>query len=76
MSAAAICTSYIAEILQGIHLAADVYKIALFTSSASLDNTTTAYLSHERSRQLRHLRCRRRHTWHLRDRIERQNRLA
>ena len=43
MSAAAICTSYIAEILQGIHLAADTYKIALFTSSASLDNTTTAY---------------------------------
>lgn len=43
MSAAAICTSYIAEILQGIHLAADTYKIALYTSSASLDNTTTAY---------------------------------
>ena len=43
MSAAAICTSYIAEILQGLHLAANTYKIALYTSSASLDNTTTAY---------------------------------
>jgi hypothetical protein len=38
-----ICTSFILEALQGIHLAADVYKIALYTSSASLDYTTTAY---------------------------------
>lgn len=39
----ALCTSYKAEILSGIHLAADVYKIALFTNLATLDATTTAY---------------------------------
>lgn len=39
----ALCTSYKAEILSGIHLAADVYKIALFTSLATLDATTTTY---------------------------------
>jgi hypothetical protein len=43
MSAQALCVSYLKEILQGIHLAADTYKIALYTSSASLDHTTTAY---------------------------------
>jgi hypothetical protein len=39
----AICNSYKQEILQGIHLAADVYKIALFASSATLNKATTAY---------------------------------
>lgn len=39
----ALCNSFKAEILQGIHLAADVYKIALFTSAASLSKATTAY---------------------------------
>ena len=39
----AICTSFKSEILQGIHAAADVYKIALFTSSATLSAATTAY---------------------------------
>jgi hypothetical protein len=39
----AMCTSYKQEILGGIHLAADTYKIALFTSSATLDASTTAY---------------------------------
>jgi hypothetical protein len=39
----ALCNSYKQEILQGIHLAADTYKIALFTSSATWDATTTAY---------------------------------
>lgn len=39
----AICLSYLAEILQGIHLAADTYKIALYTSSSTLDGTATAY---------------------------------
>lgn len=38
-----ICTSYLAEILDGIHLAADTYKIALFTSAAALTAATTAY---------------------------------
>lgn len=40
---AAICNSYKQEVLQGIHLAADVYKIALYTSSATLSKSTTAY---------------------------------
>lgn len=40
---AAMVNSYKGEIPQGIHLAADVYKIALYTSAASLDKTTTAY---------------------------------
>lgn len=40
---AAICTSYKMEALQGIHLAADVYKLALYSSSATLGASTTAY---------------------------------
>jgi hypothetical protein len=41
---AAICNSYKQEVLQGIHLAADVYKLALFRSAtATLDKTTAAY---------------------------------
>lgn len=39
----AICNSFKQEILEGVHDAADTYKMALFTSSASLDKTTTAY---------------------------------
>lgn len=39
----ALCTSYKKEVLQGVHLAADVYKIALFTAAANLSAATTAY---------------------------------
>ena len=43
----ALCTSFKVEILQGIHnftlSTGDVFKLALYTSSASLDATTTAY---------------------------------
>jgi hypothetical protein len=49
----AMCTSFKVEILNGIHAfgtsviraatTADTFKIALYTSSASLDATTTAY---------------------------------
>lgn len=38
-----IPTSFKSEVLQGVHLAADTYKIALFTSTATLDATTTVY---------------------------------
>ena len=40
---AAICTSFKQEILGGEHEAADTYKIALYTSAASLDASTSAY---------------------------------
>lgn len=40
---AALCNSYKQEILQGVHEAADTYKIALFTSTATLSKATTAY---------------------------------
>jgi hypothetical protein len=49
----AMCTSFKVEILNGIHAfgttvvrastTADTFKIALYTSSATLDSTTTAY---------------------------------
>jgi len=40
----ALCTSFKSELLGGTHdLDTDVIKIALFTSSATLDATTTAY---------------------------------
>jgi hypothetical protein len=40
----AMCTSFKTELLGGTHdLDTDVLKIALFTSSASLDASTTAY---------------------------------
>jgi hypothetical protein len=42
---AALCNSYKQEILQGIHLSADTYNIALFTSAATLSKATTAYAS-------------------------------
>lgn len=43
MISQALCNSFKQEILQGIHQASDVYKIALFTSSASLSKATTVY---------------------------------
>lgn len=43
----ALCTSFKKELFQGTHAFAssggDAFKIALFTSSATLDATTTAY---------------------------------
>lgn len=39
----AICSSAKLGWLEGLYLAADSYKIALYTSGASLDATTTAY---------------------------------
>jgi hypothetical protein len=39
----AICNSYKQEILQGVHSSTDTYKIALYTSSATLGASTTAY---------------------------------
>ena len=39
----AIPTSYKSEILQGTHGSGDTYKIAVYTSSATYDSTTTAY---------------------------------
>jgi hypothetical protein len=43
----ALCTSFKVELLQGIHnftlSTGDVFKLALYTSTASLDATTTAY---------------------------------
>jgi hypothetical protein len=43
MSTAAVCNSYKQEVLQGIHLSGDTYKVALYDSSATIDKTTTAY---------------------------------
>lgn len=39
----AICNSYKQEILEGVHASGDTYKIALFTSSATLGADTTGY---------------------------------
>ena len=44
----AMCTSFKAEILKGVHnftAASDQFKLALYTSSASLGASTTAYAS-------------------------------
>jgi hypothetical protein len=41
----AICNSYKQEILEGVHSSTDTYKIALYTSSATLSASTTAYSS-------------------------------
>lgn len=44
----AICSSFKQEVLEGLHDFAsggDTFKIALYTSSASLDSSTTAYTS-------------------------------
>lgn len=40
---AGLCTSYKAEMFDGIHQAADVYNIALYTSAANIGVATTAY---------------------------------
>lgn len=40
---AAVCDSYTQEILSGTHTNAHTYKIALFTSTATLSAATTAY---------------------------------
>jgi len=39
----ALCTSYKLQILSGVHLLTDTYKIALYTSSATLDASATVY---------------------------------
>lgn len=43
----AVCTSFLIELLSGEHdfttTTGDVFKMALYTSSASLDGSTTAY---------------------------------
>jgi hypothetical protein len=38
-----ICNSYKLELLRGVHNTGDVYKIALYTSAATLNKATTAY---------------------------------
>jgi len=40
---AAVCNSYKKEVLDGVHEAGDTYKIALYTSAATLSKATTAY---------------------------------
>jgi hypothetical protein len=40
---AAVTNSFKQELFAGVHVAGDTYKIALFTSAAALDKTTTAY---------------------------------
>lgn len=42
---AGICNSFKQEILQGVHEAADTYKIALYPSTATIGPTTTVYSS-------------------------------
>lgn len=39
----AICNSFKQEILEGVHASGDTYKLALYTSAASLGAGTTAY---------------------------------
>lgn len=39
----AFCNSFKQEVLQGVHVSTDVYKIALYTSVATLSKATTAY---------------------------------
>ena len=40
---AAMCNQFKVDALNGVHQPADVYKLALYTSAATLDKTTTAY---------------------------------
>lgn len=40
---AAVCDSYTQEVLSGTHTSAHTYKIALYTSTATLNAATTAY---------------------------------
>jgi hypothetical protein len=39
----AVCNSFKQEILEGVHESTDTYKIALYTDSATLGASTTAY---------------------------------
>lgn len=39
----AICNSYKKEILEGVHAAADTYKVALYTEAATLGASTTVF---------------------------------
>lgn len=39
----ALCNSYKQEILNGVHASDDVYKIALYTSSANIGASTSSY---------------------------------
>jgi hypothetical protein len=39
----AICNSYKQEILEGVHVSTDTFKIALFQSNSNLSAATTAY---------------------------------
>jgi hypothetical protein len=39
----AMCNSFKKELLEGVHGAADVYKIALYTPGATLSKATTVY---------------------------------
>jgi len=38
---AGVCDSYLKELFSGVHTNTDVYKIALYTSSAIINSTTT-----------------------------------
>src|SRR6185295_1759618 len=40
---AAVCNSFKQDVLNGVHQPGDTYKIALYTSAASLSKSTTAY---------------------------------
>lgn len=39
----ALCNSFKQQALEGVHLSTDTYKVALYTSSATLGASTTAY---------------------------------
>jgi len=39
----ALCNSFKQEILEGVHLSTDTYKLALFDSNANLSASTTVY---------------------------------
>lgn len=39
----ALCVSWKRELLEGVHQASDVYKIALYTAAANLNATTGSY---------------------------------
>jgi hypothetical protein len=39
----AVCNQYKISAMKGIHRSGDTYKIALYTSAATLDKTTTVY---------------------------------
>lgn len=43
MITSSLCRSYVQECLSGVHRDTDTYKVALYTSDASLDASTTAY---------------------------------